>query len=284
MRIFIAGAMGVIGRYAIPILVKAGHEVTGITRSAERAAALDAMGATGKVVDIYDRDELTAAVREAQPEVVYNLLTDLATGNFGGNSRIRIEGTRNLVDAAKEVGARRMIAESLAWVYAPAEGLATEDQPLDFSPDSPRASMLDAVRILEEQSAELPECVILRYGALYGADTFYAADGRVAERAREGKLEATDAVTSFVHLRDSGSATAAAATWPVGAYNIVDNEPAAGTEWAPVFAAQVDAKPPTVKPGRNPWERGASNAKARAEGWTLAYPSWREGFVRGLAE
>lgn len=282
MRIFLAGATGVIGRYTVPVLLKAGHEVTGITRAQERAAELNQLGATGKVVDVYDRDALAAAVHEAQPDVVMNLLTDLATGNFGGNSRIRIEGTRNLVDAAKAAGARRMIAESLAWIYTAGDGPATEDQPVAFGEDSQRGQMLDAVRVLEEQSAELPECVILRYGALYGPATFYAADGGVAQRAKAGKLEATDAVTSFVQLQDSGTATAAAIDWPVGAYNIVDDEPASGREWAPVYASRVGAPPPAIKEGRHPWERGASNAKARAQGWELVYPSWRQGFAEAL--
>ncbi|MBN9492639.1 NAD(P)-dependent oxidoreductase [bacterium] len=279
MRIFVAGATGVIGRYTVPLLLQAGHEVTGITRSEERAAELDRMGAGGRVVDIYDREKLIESVREARPEAVMNLLTDLVTGNFSGNSRIRIEGTRNLVDAAKAAGARRMIAESLAWIYAAGDAPATEDDPVAFGEDSPRGENLEAVRILEEQSGELPECVILRYGALYGPATFYAADGGVAQRAKAGKLEATDAVTSFVHLQDSGSATAAAIEWPAGAYNIVDDEPAAGTVWAPVYASSVGAPPPTRKAGRNPWERGASNAKARSQGWKLIYPSWREGFA-----
>lgn len=282
VRIFIAGAMGVIGRYTVPVLVEAGHEVTGITRSPERVSELSRMGATGQVVDVYDREGLLTAVRATRPEVVINLLTDLATGNFGGNSRIRIEGTRNLVDAAKAAGARRMIAESLAWIYTDGDGPAAEDEPVAFGEDSPRGKNLDAVRVLEEQSAELPECVILRYGALYGPATFYAADGGVAQRAKAGNLEATDAVTSFVHLKDSGTATAAAIDWPVGAYNVVDDEPAAATDWAPVYASLVGAPPPVRKEGRNPWERGASNAKARAQGWELVYPSWRQGFAQAL--
>lgn len=276
--------MGVIGRYTVPLLVEAGHQVTGITRSRERASELNRIGAAGLAVDVYDREGLMAAVREAQPDVVMNLLTDLATGNFGGNSRIRIEGTRNLVDAARAAGARRMIAESLAWIYAAGDGPATEDQPLAFGEDSPRGQNLEAVRILEEQSAELPECVILRYGALYGPATFYAAEGGIAQRATAGKLEATDAVTSFVHLRDSGGATAAAVDWPVGAYNIVDDEPAAAAEWMPVFASLVGGPAPARKAGRNPWERGSSNAKARSQGWQLVYPSWRQGFVQELGQ
>ena len=282
VRIFIAGAMGVIGRYAVPLLVGAGHEVTGITRSHERATELDRLGATSHVVDVYDREKLMEAVRAAQPAVVINLLTDLATRNFGGNSRIRMEGTRNLVDAAKAAGSRRMIAESLAWIYAAGDGPATEDQPLAFGEDSPRGQNLEAVRILEEQSAELPESIILRYGALYGSATFYAIDGGIAQRAKAGKLEATDAVTSFVHVQDAGSATAAAVDWPAGAYNIVDDEPAAATAWAPVYAAIVGAQPPVRQAGSNAWERGASNAKARSQGWEPAYPSWRQGFAEAL--
>lgn len=283
MRIFVAGATGVIGRHTVPLLLAAGHEVTGMTRSAERAAALEREGVRGCTVDVYDRGALMAAMQAARPEVVMHLLTDLSGSDFSGNARIRIEGTRNLVDAAKAAGARRIISESLAWVYAAAEGPATEDQPLDTAVDSPRRGMVEPVVALETQSAEMPECVILRYAALYGPDTFYARNGMTAKRAREGKLEATDAITSFVHLRDSGAATAAAITWPVGAYNIADDEPAASKEWAPVYCEAVGAPAPAVRDGRQPWERGASNAKARGEGWQLVYPSWRQGFRERLA-
>lgn len=282
MRVFIAGATGVIGRYAIPALIEAGHEVTGITRSAERAKAIAAAGATACIGDVYNRAELTAAMSAAKPEVVFHLLTDLAGRDFAANSRIRLEGTRNLVDAAKAAGARRMISESLAWVYAPAEGPATEDQPLDLEAGGQRAAGLQPIVALEEQSGEMPECVILRYGALYGPGTWYARDGGVGDQARAGKLTANDAVTSFVHVEDSGRATAAALEWPVGIYNVVDDEPAAGKTWAPIFAKAVGGQAPVLADGREPWQRGASNDKARAMGWTLRYPTWRQGFAQGL--
>ncbi|HEX2619364.1 MAG TPA: hypothetical protein VHL11_04430, partial [Phototrophicaceae bacterium] len=92
----------------------------------------------------------------------------------------------------------------------------------------------------------------------------------------------TDAVTSFLHVADAAQAALLALDWNAGAYNIVDDTPAAGTEWLPVYASLIGAPPPPVKPGAATWERGISNAKARAigdgAGWTPQYPTWREGF------
>ena len=127
MRIFLAGAAGVIGRRLTPLLVLMGHEVTGTTRSAEKAGSIEAMCARPVVVDVFDAEALTAAVMAARPEVVIHQLTDLpsAPGTPGyeeaqkRNVRLRREGTRNLMDAALAAGVKRVIAQSIAFVYAP---------------------------------------------------------------------------------------------------------------------------------------------------------------------
>src|SRR5678815_1900815 len=129
-RVFLAGASGIIGQRLIPLLVRAGHVVTGTTRSAERVDLLRELGATPCVVEAFDGAALDRAVAEAAPEVVIHQLTNLPDRLFSldpealerairGNARIRIEGTRHLVAAASASGARRLIAQSILWIYAP---------------------------------------------------------------------------------------------------------------------------------------------------------------------
>src|SRR3954470_12696484 len=127
MRIFLAGAAGVIGRRLTPLLVLMGHQVTGTTRSAEKAEKIDAMCCQPVVVDVFDADALTAAVIASRPDVVIHQLTDLPSapgtpgyeGALGRNARLRTEGTRNLMAAAQAAGVERVIAQSIAFVYAP---------------------------------------------------------------------------------------------------------------------------------------------------------------------
>src|SRR5579871_6949600 len=129
MRIFLAGATGVIGRRLALLLRDAGHEVTGTTRDPAKAARLQAVGIAADVVDVFDPEALARAVAAAKPEVVIHQLTDLpnAPGTPGyaagqqANRRLRIEGTRNLVQAALSAGVRRAIAQSIAFAYAPGE-------------------------------------------------------------------------------------------------------------------------------------------------------------------
>ncbi len=279
MKIFLAGASGAVGRILLPLLVEAGHEVAGTTRRHERAAQIASQGGRPLLVDMLDRDSVVAALQTERPEVVIHQLTDLSARDFAGNSQLRIEGTRNLVDAALAAGVQRMIAQSIAWVCVPGEGLSTEDDALDLDAPPPRGRMVAAVQALEQAVAELPVGVILRYGIFYGPGTWNAPDGLTTTQIRQGELEATDAVTSFIHIKDAAQAAVQALDWPAGPVNIVDDQPAAGTEWLPVYARLVGAAPPALKPGREDWERGASNARAKALGWTPIYPSWREGFA-----
>jgi nucleoside-diphosphate-sugar epimerase len=271
MRIVLAGATGAIGRQLLPLLVAAGHEVTGTTRQRNRFEQIAAAGGTPVLADVLDRQAICTAVAEARPEVVLHQLTDLSGRDFAANARLRIEGTRNLVDAALAVGVRRVIAQSIAWVYEPGPAPAHEDEPLD------RARMA-AVQALEETVAEAPEWVVLRYGLLYGPGTWYAPDGLMTTAIRGGQLATTTGVDSFVHVADAARAAVAALSWPSGIMNIVDDEPASKAEWLPVYAELVGAPPPPSGGGAQAWERGATNAKARALGWQPQYPRWRDGF------
>ncbi|MBB6671602.1 NAD-dependent epimerase/dehydratase family protein [Cohnella nanjingensis] len=279
MRILVAGASGAVGRALIPLLVREGHEVSGVTRDAASAERMSAMGVQSYVADVFDRDALIGVVREAGPHTVIHQLTSLGTRNFADNARMRIEGTRNLVDAALAAGVRRMIAQSISWAYAPGEGAASETEPLDWTAPPPRLGTVEGVQALERVTAEMPEYVTLRYGLFYGPGTWYAPDGLIAEQARRGELSATDGIASFIHVADAARAASLALTWPTGTVNIVDDEPAPGTAWLPAFAEAVGAPEPPVQAGAAPWERGASNAKARRDyGWEPLYPTWREGF------
>jgi nucleoside-diphosphate-sugar epimerase len=181
MTIFLAGASGAIGRRLVPLLRAAGHRVFGTTRDPAKAEALRRLGAEPVVVDVFDARALSDAVAAARPEVVIHQLTDLPPGLDPArmaeagprNARIRSEGTRNLVVAAREAGVRRLIAQSIAWVYAPGTPPYAEDHPLDRSPDNPRRVSIDGVVALEAQVLHTPplEGIVLRYGQFYGPGT-----------------------------------------------------------------------------------------------------------------
>jgi len=181
MRIFLAGATGAIGRRLAPLLVAAGHEVIGTTRSPGKVDALRKAGVEPLVIDVFDAAALSRAVNAASPEIVVQQLTDLPPGLDPSrmaaatyrNARVRKEGTRNLVAAALEAGVRRFIAQSIAWVYAPGVEPHTEDDPLDVHAEGGRAVSVDGVATLERLTLSSPPMVgaVLRYGHLYGPGT-----------------------------------------------------------------------------------------------------------------
>ncbi|GAA5055127.1 hypothetical protein GCM10023259_036690 [Thermocatellispora tengchongensis] len=313
MRVFLAGATGVVGRRVVPLLVKEGHEVVALTSRPEAVAGLRAAGAEAVVADVYDAAALRGAVRDAAPDVVMHQLTDLRRRDLAANARIRTEGTRNLVAAALEAGVRRIVAQSIAWAYGPGEGPAAEAEPLDLDAAPPRDATVRGVAALEAAVRELPEWVVLRYGMLYGPDTWYHPGGLMAREAHAGRLAAGADVTSFVQVDDAASAAVAALGWPVGAVNVCDDEPAPASDWAPAFCAAIGApEPPHAVPepsraapepvravpqpsgatpepsraasepshaARTPWARGASNRYARDRlGWVPAHPTWRGAF------
>ena len=182
MRIFLAGAAGVIGRRLTPLLVLLGHEVTGTTRSAAKAGSIEAMCARPAVVDAFDAEALTRAVVAARPEVVIHQLTDLPdrydpqqlSAALDANARLRIAGTRNLMAAAKAAGVRRVIAQSIAFAYAPGPEPHHEDDPLDLAPEGMINRTAQGVAALEWVVLRTPpaEGIVLRYGRLYGPGTW----------------------------------------------------------------------------------------------------------------
>jgi nucleoside-diphosphate-sugar epimerase len=178
-QIFLAGAAGVIGRRLAPLLLAHGHSVWGATRSPDKGELLRELGATPVIVDVFDAAALTTAVAEAKPEIVIHQLTDLAavydpakrSEALARNARIRDEGTRNLVTAARKAGTRRLIAQSIAWVYAPGAQPYREDHPLDLNAEGDRLVSVRGVESLERQvlGASPMEGLALRYGRLYGS-------------------------------------------------------------------------------------------------------------------
>lgn len=275
MRIMLAGGAGAIGRQLTPLLVADGHEVYTTTRKPERLALIESFGAHALLLDALDRVAVLQAVTDLQPEAIVHQLTDLADGIGSGNTLIRIDGTRNLVDAAKANGIERMVAQSIAWVIQPGETPATEAVPLIAA--GAGEDPIIGVRALEDATAELSLGVVLRYGYLYGPGTFYAREGEKGIAAMNGTLPATPAIANFIHVHDAGRAAVAALDWSRGIVNIVDDEPAPGTEWVPVFAAALGAPPPAVADGPG-GGRPISNAKAKGLGFSPSYPTWRSGF------
>lgn len=185
MRIFLAGASGVVGRRLAPLLVLLGHEVTGTTRTAAKAGSLEAMCVRPAVVDVFDAAALKDAVVAARPDVVIHQLTDLpsAPGTPGyedgqkRNARLRIEGTRNLVAAAQASGAKRIIAQSIAFIYAAGATPHHETDPLDTAAQGIRTLTVEGVMALERSALNAPGMagLVLRYGYLYGPGTWYDA-------------------------------------------------------------------------------------------------------------
>ncbi|MEX2106423.1 MAG: NAD(P)-dependent oxidoreductase [Solirubrobacterales bacterium] len=306
MKVLVAGATGALGRQLVPRLLAAGHEVVGTTRSAGRRDAIEAMGAHFVVADALDPDQVARAVAEAEPEAIVHELTALSGSldlrhfdrDFELTNRLRTEATDHLLSAGRAVGVRRFLAQSYAgWPYA-RDGAAvkTEEDPLDPAPAESMRRTHEAIRRLEDQvtGAEWTEGIVLRYGGFYGPGTSLASDGEHVEMIRKRKFPIVGdgaGVWSFVHVEDAAEATVAALTHGRrGVYNIVDDEPAAVSEWLPAVARGLGARPPRRVPrwlGRllageaavvmMTEVRGASNAKAKRElGWRPAHPSWRQ--------
>jgi nucleoside-diphosphate-sugar epimerase len=181
MKIFLAGAAGAIGKRLVPLLLDAGHNVVGTTRSTTKADALRTAGVEPVIVDVFNASALSRIVSAARPDIVVHQLTDLPPGldpslmadGTRRNARMRREGTRNLVAAALAAGVHRLVAQSIAWMYAPGPQPHGEDDPLDVHAAGTRAITADGVATLERLTVASPpiDGVVLRYGHLYGPGT-----------------------------------------------------------------------------------------------------------------
>ncbi len=313
MRVFVAGGTGALGQHLLPQLVAAGHQVSALTRSPGKAAAVESTGAEAVVADALDREALIAAVREVHPEVVIHQLTALTNlkslrrfdKEFALTNRLRTEGTDNLLAAAEAGGARRFIAQSFAGWPAERTGsrVKTEDDPFDPRPPAAQRRSFEAIQYLERQvtGAGL-DGVVLRYGGFYGPGSNMNRSGDVADLVRKRRFPIVGdgrGVWSFCHLEDAASATVAAVERGApGIYNVCDDEPVEIATWLPEYARAIGAPQPRRVPvwlGRllggevavsmMTKVRGASNAKAKAAlDWKPRYATYREGFSTGLAD
>lgn len=309
MRVFVAGSTGAIGKQLVPRLVSAGHEVHGMTRSESKRALLYELGAVPVVADALDPDQVAEAVAEARPEVIVHQLTAIGAvdtrhmeRDFAQTNRLRTEGTDNLLSAGQAVGVRRFVAQGVAayGAYVRNGGpIKTEDDPFDPTPPREMRANLAAIRYVEDAvlGAEWTEGIVLRYGVFYGPGTSLAPGAEQFELVRKRKYPVVGdggGVWSFIHVADAAEATVAAIErGSRGVYNVVDDDPAAVSEWLPALAETLGAKKPMRVPrfvGRLAAGetglvmmtdiRGASNAKAKRElAWSLAHVSWRQGFA-----
>ncbi len=301
MRVFVAGASGAIGTRLVPQLIARGHEVTGsFTSSPEKAERIRGLGAEAVALDLLDATAVRAAVLAAKPDAIIHQATALAGGfsrkldkTFAQTNRLRTEGTDALLAAARDAGVSLFVAQSFApYRYAREGGMVkTEDDPLIAVPAKGTEQTFAAMAYLDKAVTGAGG-IALRYGGFYGD-----AGNPLLKPVRRRLFPIIgngEGIMSYVHLDDAASATVAALEHGQGGiYNIVDDDPAPLREWLPVLASVLGAKPPRHLPA---WlarlvagedavnmgtsSRGASNAKAkRGLGWTLRYPSWRQGFA-----
>lgn len=303
MRVAVAGATGVLGREAVPALAAAGHEVRGFSRSAPTDSP-DLVA-----IDLLDRDAVVAFAREWRPEALVHLATAIPARierrggerQFEPTNRLRGEGTRNLLAAAEAAGGARLIAQSVAFAVEDGPGLADESVPIASGSEAALGRTADAIAELERLTIDAAGAV-LRFGQLHGPGTTFAADGAIGGAAGRGMLPiihrgGRESVFSFTHPRDAATALVAVLERGdvSGIFNVVDDEPATGSEWIPALAR---ARGASRRPRRLPaWLlrplvgaygirfmtelRGSSNERVKRElGWSAAVP-WRTGFGEG---
>jgi nucleoside-diphosphate-sugar epimerase len=301
MKVLVAGANGAIGRSLLPLLESAGHEVFGFSRSGSPPIL---------AVDALDRVAVSAMMREIAPHAVVNMLTAIPArlhprrmaAEFALTNRLRTEGTRNLLDAARDSGVRRLIGQGLAYAYEPSgTGIANEDEPLWRCPPRQFAPVLTALRELEASTTQAGGTV-LRLGHLYGPGTMFASDGSFTADVRAGKVPLVGggaSVFSFIHVDDVATAVLAALDREIrGVLNVVDDDPTPIREWLPRMAellhAPLPRRVPTVlaRLAAGAWGvaylaalRGADNARARlALDWRPRHRSWRGRLAHELTE
>jgi len=300
MRVFVAGASGAIGRHLVPQLIDRGHEVVGTCLSPDKVHVLRALGAEPLILDLLDARAVLEAVHDVKPDAVVHEATALAKGGFSRKldktfaetNRLRTQGTDALIAGAREAGVGRFVAQSFApYRYAREGGMVkTESDRLDDRPPAGAGQTNSSMAYLDQVVTDFGG-IVLRYGGFYGEPEDQLV--RMVRKRRFPIIGNGEGYTSWVHLDDAASATALALEHEGPAlYNVVDDEPAPANEWLPALADALGAKPPRRMPA---WlvrlfagedavmgatqSRGASNEKAKRElGWSLLYPSWRQGF------
>jgi nucleoside-diphosphate-sugar epimerase len=300
MRIFIAGATGVVGRRVVPALLGVGHEVTAVGRTAEKREALARAGAMPVEVDLFDAGAVARAV--TGHEVVINLATHIPSstrmllpGAWRENGRVRRVASANLAEGALAGGAGRFIQESFALAY-PGKGESWVDETVPIRPARYNRAVLDAEGAAGRFTEHGRVGVVLRFAGFYGPDSPQLAD--LVKYVRKGFAPMPGGPEAFfpsVSHDDAAGAVVAALGVPAGVYNVVDDEPVRHREYVEVLAGALGVRAPRLMP---PWMTPLfgslgetlarsvrlSNRKLReAAGWSPWYPSVREGFPAVVA-
>ncbi|HWD55765.1 MAG TPA: NAD(P)-dependent oxidoreductase [Acidimicrobiales bacterium] len=306
MRVFIAGGTGAIGRSLVAALAAAGHDIAVYSRRGDRVAALGVPGVVPAVGDAFDTDTLRRAVEGFRPDVVVNQLTSLARSanplavkrGFDMTTRLRREVSATLVGAARRAGARRIVAQSIAFAYRPGPGVRTEADPLWTEARGQLGILTGSVATLESNTLGDSgiESVVLRYGSFYGPGTYFAPGGLYPTLLKRRMMPLPGAgggIFGLVHIEDAAAATVAALEGPTGIFNVADDVPAPASEWMPFVAGLMGVKPPrrvpeaVVRVGAGKFltyllcdQPAVSSQRARTElGWSLRYPDWHAGLA-----
>lgn len=303
MKVFVAGATGVLGRPTVRALVQAGHDVRGTARGEEKATLLRSLGAEAVAVDLFDAEAVKAGI--AGSEAVLNLATKIPPlmrtrwkGAWKENDRLRTEGSRVLVDAALAAGASVYIQESITFIYADGgDAWLDEDSPLSIT-WLPLKSMINGESETGRFSAGGGRGIALRYGGFYAP---YAQSTQVSiQMARRRLLPVPGDGSNFfssIHVDDGAAAAVAALEAPSGVYNVTDNEPLRMRDYARALTDAFGLKAPRRVPkwlfrliGGGPAKYILSSQRVSNErfktttGWAPKYPSAREGYRQIAAE
>ncbi len=301
MKIFVAGATGVLGRRAVAQLVRSGYDVTGVARSPAKSALLRNLGATPAEIDVFDPVQVANAVRGC--DVVMNLATHIPPASKAAlpsawkeNDRIRRDVSRILVDAAIAVGAKRYVQESIAFAYEDrGDARLDEDVPLD----TPKrvAAIRDAEASAGRFTASGGVGVVLRFGAFYAADaSSMEVQLKLAKRGILPMPGPAHAYVSVIHLDDAAAAVVAALDVPAGTYNVTDDEPITRAELGALLAGLVGRKRLVAPPGALVAAGGktmrmvarsqrVSNERfKKASGWEPRFATAHDGFPAVVAE
>ena len=280
MRVAVVGATGVIGRHVVPHLVQAGHSVVGLARSPEKTGVLQDLGAEARQASLLDHDRLVAMFDGA--DVVCNFATRVPVGlaavrphAWRTNDRLRTEGVRRVVEAARVAGVRRVVHESVSYLYADqGDAWIDEDSPVEITPATEPASVGESH--VQEYACQSRAGVVLRFGMIVGDDPLTRFQLRTVRHGRPIGLGLPDGWAHLVHTDDLGPAVLAALAAPSGLFN-VGSEPvrrsslvagfarAAGRDSAD-FVGRLKRRVGGVR--LEPLARSLRVSSARFTGWT----------------
>lgn len=303
MKVFVAGATGVLGRRLLQQFRSRGHSVIGLVRSTVGEKIVKSLGAEARFGDLFDSDSLARASGSA--EVFVHAATSIPKktrpnlSDWALNDRIRREGTQALTNTAGKVGVKLFLMQSVAWVNQPRDG-SRFDEASPIQSSSVLQSAIDAEKITAESGKGLGfEAAILRCGFFYSADSFHTK--LYADYLKRGRMAVNDggkAKWSMLHVEDAaGAFVAAAEAGRSGLWNVIDNYPVPTGEFFSYFAEKIGSHPPRHLPG---WllrllagkyaaeflsvSMEASNARFKKDlGWEPRYPTYKEGLSEVIA-